>query len=712
MLVLLPGAGTTTIAHTGAVGLSGGLVGGTRRECVRFCLRRPSGSANLAVRELLPALGHVSRRAHDSCLAVGDRAAGELPAVIHIYPFTLAPAFLWAFAREFPERERHTALDDFARRMVAMAVLLGVILYAGFALMLFLARSGYVDAVAFFVGWDVAFGVLNFLDLAAVTVVALRARHATIVEVGRARLFAGGFVMWVGWVVVFDLVELFWPAAVSLSGEWTPVALAGGAVRVLGMFMLWHALLTRRAFAVRALVRTVYRLLLSSWMLGLAAALPLAGLGWLVASHPERGVGAVLADPLAVVLVVAVGVVLLCVSIRDRLLVLLDAWTYPETREQRRALTAAKAALVQAGRIADVQRVVARAAQRGCRAPATLLVAPPDHVATEHDFSAPAASVTPLARASAIVHALETARVPLRVHPHDGASVFELLPDGEAAWVVAAGAAMMVPILGPGADVIGVLVVGRRTGDRAIRSVDFPFLEALAMSAGVAVERLNLLDAPPARQADAPPAYECPECRCVTAAGEPLGCNCGAAYVEAEVPRFLAGKFRLTRRLGTGGMGAVYLARDMGLDRDVAVKTLVGGSVAGLVRLKQEARTMATVTHPTVAHIYGIESWRGRPFLIVEFLAAGTLADELRRGPLSASRAVGVTASQADALGALHETGYLHGDVKPSNIGFASDGSAKLLDFGLFPPNGRRRRGSGRYAAVPVARGPGRPGAG
>ena len=92
---------------------------------------------------------------------------------------------------------------------------------------------------------------------------------------------------------------------------------------------------------------------------------------------------------------------------------------------------------------------------------------------------------------------------------------------------------------------------------------------------------------------------------------------------------------------------------------------------------------MSTVTHPAVAQIHGVESWRGRPFLVVEFLAGGTLEDRLREGPLAPARAVSVAARLADALAALHEKGCLHGDVKPSNIGFTSEGSPKLLDFGL-----------------------------
>ena len=106
-------------------------------------------------------------------------------------------------------------------------------------------------------------------------------------------------------------------------------------------------------------------------------------------------------------------------------------------------------------------------------------------------------------------------------------------------------------------------------------------------------------------------------------------------------------------------------------------------SVSRLMRMKPEAWAMATVTHAAVAQIHAIESWRGRPFLVVEHLARGTLGDRLRRGPVPPDEAVSIAAALGDGLTALHRVGYLHGDVKPSNIGFTSSSSPKLLDFGL-----------------------------
>ena len=336
----------------------------------------------------------------------------------------------------------------------------------------------------------------------------------------------------------------------------------------------------------------------------------------------------------------------------------------------------------QAGQVGAVGRTVARTVRRGCGSPAALLLAPGPETGRT-GFRPADAGVPPLPSASAIVHILETAGGSLRVHANDETSALALLPAEEAAWAVEAAADLIVPVPGPGTELAGILVVGRRFDDRTVRPVDVPFIEALAAAAGLALARLRLLEAPTGTPSESPAALECPACRCVTGPDEPPGCGCGPAYAEIGAPRLLAGKYRLTRRLGAGGMGAVYLARDLRLERDVAVKTLSGVSASRLTSLKPEAWAMATVTHAAVAQIHGIESWRGRPFLVVEHLTGGTLADRLRQGPAAASEAVAMAAALGDALGALHRAGYLHGDVKPSNIGFTADGSPKLMDFGL-----------------------------
>jgi serine/threonine protein kinase len=151
---------------------------------------------------------------------------------------------------------------------------------------------------------------------------------------------------------------------------------------------------------------------------------------------------------------------------------------------------------------------------------------------------------------------------------------------------------------------------------------------------------------------------------------------------EADV-RAGQAAFTLSRRIGAGGMGVVYLAQDDALDRPVALKTLPRVLPETVARLRREARAMASVSHPAVATIHGVEWWRSAPVLVVELLAGGTLADRLRQGPMAEAEVVVMARQVLAGLSHLHGVGMLHRDIKPSNIGFTADGAIKVLDFGL-----------------------------
>src|SRR5712692_4994341 len=147
------------------------------------------------------------------------------------------------------------------------------------------------------------------------------------------------------------------------------------------------------------------------------------------------------------------------------------------------------------------------------------------------------------------------------------------------------------------------------------------------------------------------------------------------------------GPYEIVSWLGAGGMGEVYRARDTTLDREVALKTLpeeLARQPDRLARLKQEARILASLNHPGIATLHGLEdSDSGVPVLVMELVEGEALSDRLRRGPLPPHAAVAVAHQIALALEAAHEKGVLHRDLKPGNIRLALDGRAKLLDFGL-----------------------------
>ncbi len=598
-----------------------------------YCLLK----ATLAPLHMLPAFFlELPPPEQFSAFAQALPASSRLVLYLYVPSYLFAPAFLWAFAGECPQLHRRGRFDELARRMVPASVAIGFAMWAGTPATVQLARAGYAVPVPLL--FDVSVAVLDVLALAAAVVIALRAHAAPPEEARRVVVFGAGFLMYAGVAAAYDVAEVFSPGIWVANYRWSPTVLLMELMRFPGMVLLWYSVLAVRVPHLREVVRARYRQVLARpGLLGGAAAAPAVGLGWLALSRPERTVGALLADPFAQSLAAAAGVLLLLAVGREQIGRRLDSWTHPEATDQRRALAAAAAALVQAASIRTVHRVVTRTVKRGCGSPAVLLaVADPERDARA--FRAPVAAITPLARTSAIVHILESAGGTLRVHPGDPSSVFGLLPREEAAWVVETAADAVVPVPGPGGELIGALVVGRRFDDRLVRPVDHAFLEGLGAAAGLAVGRLHVTHAAGRAAADAPAALECPDCGLVADAGAPPGCGCGSAYVETEVPVLLAGKFRLARRLGAGGMGAVYLARDLRLERNVAVKTLTGMSVPGLTSLKPEAWAMAKVSHPAVSQIYCVESWRGRAFLVVEYAAGGTLADRLLRGPVRSGR--------------------------------------------------------------------------
>ena len=146
------------------------------------------------------------------------------------------------------------------------------------------------------------------------------------------------------------------------------------------------------------------------------------------------------------------------------------------------------------------------------------------------------------------------------------------------------------------------------------------------------------------------------------------------------------GAYEVTSSLGSGGMGEVYRARDTNLKRDVALKTLppaVANDADRLARFQREAEVLASLNHPNIAHVYGLERSEGATALAMELIEGPTLADRIAEGPLPVEEALKIAGQVADALEAAHERGVVHRDLKPANVKLRPDGIVKVLDFGI-----------------------------
>ncbi len=145
------------------------------------------------------------------------------------------------------------------------------------------------------------------------------------------------------------------------------------------------------------------------------------------------------------------------------------------------------------------------------------------------------------------------------------------------------------------------------------------------------------------------------------------------------------GPYEIVSRIGAGGMGEVFKARDTRLDRTVAVKVLppeFARSAEVKLRFEREAKTISQFAHPHICTLYDVGSEDGVDYLVMEYLEGETLADRLERGPLPIDQVLRYGIEIADALGRAHKAGIVHRDLKPGNI-MLTRGGAKLLDFGL-----------------------------
>src|SRR5262245_3173678 len=151
-------------------------------------------------------------------------------------------------------------------------------------------------------------------------------------------------------------------------------------------------------------------------------------------------------------------------------------------------------------------------------------------------------------------------------------------------------------------------------------------------------------------------------------------------------PGTTLGSYEVLGPLGAGGMGEVYRALDRKLGREVAVKILPAAfsqDPARLVRFDREARMLASVNHPSLAAIYGLEQEGSLRYIVMELVPGETLSEMLSRGPLPLRETLSIARQIAEALEAAHDKGIVHRDLKPANVKVTPEGRVKVLDLGL-----------------------------
>jgi len=156
------------------------------------------------------------------------------------------------------------------------------------------------------------------------------------------------------------------------------------------------------------------------------------------------------------------------------------------------------------------------------------------------------------------------------------------------------------------------------------------------------------------------------------------------------------GPYEVLEPIGSGGMGEVFRARDTKLNRDVALKVLpdlFANDPERLARFQREAEVLASLNHPNIAQIHGLEESGDVRALVLELVEGPTLAERIAQGAIPLDEALAIARQIADALEAAHEAGVIHRDLKPPNVKVKEDGTVKVLDFGLAKALGDDREG-------------------
>lgn len=505
------------------------------------------------------------------------------------------------------------------------------------------------------------------------------------------------FLYWLIDFVLRSTGQTRWVASAPLSILW----LFSNATLMMLPLSLAYVILKHQVFEINVVIRLGVQYLLAKNVLRLTLSLPLAGLIFAVLSNPNSTIAdLVLHNTIFLALIVFAAASL---RFRTRLTLWIDQKFFRQAYDRERILLELVEKVKGLTSMEEISRLVCAEVDEALHPKGVYLYY---REGAKHDFALGYSSGGSLKQlrileGSHLVRFLEQTPTPVEFPFPTHAA----LPEQETSWLSSLAIRLIVPIRSSDERLVGLLLMGERKSEEPFSKGDLKMLQALTSEIGLLYEMLWLkVEVDKERkirhevlahlqERSVSPIKECPTCgACYDSLDQFCPIDRQELVFSLPVERVLDNKYRLERLIGKGGMGAVYQASDLRLDRKVAIKILLGssfGDPAALRRFEREARASARLNHPHVITVYdyGGIGVKGA-FLVMELLKGTSLRWEINRfGNIHPQVAASWFFQILEAIKAAHQAGVVHRDLKPENILVAlkDDGSTaiKVLDFGL-----------------------------
>ena len=476
---------------------------------------------------------------------------------------------------------------------------------------------------------------------------------------------------------------------------------------VIGNFMtvavpisVGYAVLKHRVFDVQIVIRRGLQHLFAKQVLRMILALPLAGLSWTIIVNRNLPLTAILTgNPLLLLLIAAAG---LSLKFRRQLTHWIDRRFFREAYNQEQILLNLIDRIKELDSMPELSRLVSKEVEAAMH-PERVYVfyrGEEKHDLTLGYSSGGQSHDLRITEESELLRLMQRQRAPQDVPlPLHGG-----LPDDETAWLSQLGVNLIVPMSGNDGRLAGLLLLGEKKSEEPYTPTDRQLLQAIAAQIAVVYENVWLKERAAKEQKIKHEVLErleeqkinlvkeCPACgACYDSTSDVCAKDQRELTLSLPVERTIDMKYRLEQLIGRGGMGAVYEATDLRLNRRVAIKIMLGnmfGDRTALRRFEREAQASARLNHPNIISVYDYGGIRtDGAFLVMELLRGSTLRSELQRaGRLDPQTAVAWFTQLLEGVKAAHQAGVIHRDLKPENVissKAAGREQIKVLDFGL-----------------------------